>query len=329
MKKSTQYIIGGASAIIILAGLKLGADLINPILMALLLAICIAPLPEWLNRKGLNQSISFAISFILILAGGILTVMLVANSLSGLSESLPVYQQKLTEVYNNLVAFAQSRNVDISKLISSVNISPERIIGIGENLLGGVSGILSSSIIIIMLIVFFVLEMVGYTEDTRKGRREKISMHDWWISLGGDLRKYISISALEGVILAGMNFIFLLIVGVDFAFLWAFFSFFMNFIPNIGFVLSVIPPALIALITLGPLQALLVLVGFFVINFIVENVIGPMFMKQSLNISLLNSFLSLLVWSWILGAPGAILGIPLTIVIMKIQSELKLKPEVQ
>lgn len=319
--------IGGASAVIILAGLKLGADLINPILMALLLAICIAPLPEWLNRKGLNQNVSFAISFILILAGGTLTVFLVTNSLNGLSESLPSYQQKLTDVYNNLVAFARSRNVDISKLISSVNISPEKLIGFGGSLLGSVSGILSSSIIIIMLIVFFVLEMVGYTEDTRKGLKEKIAMHDWMISLGGDLRKYISINALDGVILAGLNFILLLIMGVDFAFLWAFFSFFMNFIPNIGFVFSVIPPAIIALITLGPLQALMVLVGFFVINFIVENVIGPMFMKQGLNISLLNSFLSLLVWSWVLGAPGAILGIPLTIVIMKIQSELKAKPE--
>lgn len=329
MKKSTQYIVGGASAIIILAGLKLGADLINPILIALLLAICIAPLPEWLNKKGLNQNVSLTLSFILILASGILIVILVTYSLAGLSESLPVYEQKLTEIYNNLVAFALSHNIDISKVISGVNISPEKIIGFGESLLGGVSGVLSSSIVIIMLIMFFVLEMVGYAEGTRTGQRDKVSRHDWWISLGIDLRKYISINALNGVILAGMNFIFLLIMGIDFAFLWAFFSFFMNFVPNIGFVFSVIPPALIALITLGPMQALIVLVGFFVANFIVENVIGPMFMKQSLNISLLNSFLSLLVWSWVLGAPGAILGIPLTIVIMKIQSELKTKPEVQ
>lgn len=326
MKKGTQYIIGGASAIIIFAGLKLGADLINPILIALLLAICIAPIPEWLNTKGLNQNLSLTLSFILILAGGIVTVILVANSLTGLSESLPQYEQKLTEVYNNLVAFARSRNVDIAEMMSGVNISPEKIIGFGENLLGGVSGVLSSSIIIVMLIVFFVLEMVGYTEDTRKGVREKLSFHDELISLGSDLRKYISISALEGLILGTMNFIFLLIMGIDFAFLWAFFSFFMNFIPNIGFVLSVIPPALIALISLGPMQALIVLVGFFIINFIVENVLGPMFMKQSLNISLLNSFLSLLVWSWVLGAPGAVLGIPLTIVVMRLQSKLNTTP---
>lgn len=150
-------------------------------------------------------------------------------------------------------------------------------------------------------------------------------MHDWFVSLGADLRKYITITAFQGVITAAMNFIFLLILGVDFAFLWAVLSFFANFIPNLGFILSCIPPALIALITLGPLQALLVIVIFTLINFIVENVIGPIFMKESLNISLLNSFLSLLIWGWVLGLSGAILGIPLTMVVMKIYKDVKSK----
>jgi predicted PurR-regulated permease PerM len=150
-----------------------------------------------------------------------------------------------------------------------------------------------------------------------------MSMHDWLVSLLGDVRKYITICALEGVILGGLNYILLLILGVDFAFLWAFFSFLMNFVPNIGFVLSFIPPALIALITLGPMQALIVIVGFWLINFIVENILGPIFMKKSINVSLLNSFLSLLIWGWILGLPGAILGIPLTLVLMKIHNDAK------
>lgn len=94
-------------------------------------------------------------------------------------------------------------------------------------------------------------------------------------------------------------------------------------ISEIGFVLSVLPPAIIALITLGPSQALVVIVGFWLINFVVEEVLGPLFMKQSLKISLLTSFLSMLIWGWILGLPGAILGIPLTMVIMKIHGELK------
>ena len=59
MGKSIQYMLGGAAAVIIIAGLKLGADLVNPILFALLLAICFAPLPEWLGRKGLSQRLVF------------------------------------------------------------------------------------------------------------------------------------------------------------------------------------------------------------------------------------------------------------------------------
>jgi predicted PurR-regulated permease PerM len=147
--------------------------------------------------------------------------------------------------------------------------------------------------------------------------------------MGGDLRKYISINAKEGLIVGGMNYIFMLIMGVDFAFLWAVLSFFMNFIPNIGFVLSVVPPALVALIILGPSKALIVIVGFTLINFFVENVLGPLFMKQGLNVSLLNSFLSMMIWGWILGLPGAILGIPLTMVIMKIHSGIKNKKDTQ
>jgi predicted PurR-regulated permease PerM len=141
--------------------------------------------------------------------------------------------------------------------------------------------------------------------------------------MSGDLRKYITITALKGVITAALNFVFLLIFGIDFAFLWAFFSFLMNFVPNLGFLFSLIPPALIALITLGPWQALVVIIAFWLINFVVENVIGPIFMKKSLNVSLLSSFLSLLVWGWILGMPGAILGIPLTMVAMKIYTDSK------
>jgi predicted PurR-regulated permease PerM len=128
---------------------------------------------------------------------------------------------------------------------------------------------------------------------------------------------------LTGAITAAGNFVFLLILGVDFAFLWAFLSFLLSFIPNIGFILSFLPPALIALLMLGPWKALIVFIGFWFINAVVENVVRPLFMKESLDISLLTTFLSLLIWGWILGMPGAVLGVPLTMVVMKIYKDMK------
>lgn len=329
MNKSIQYLVGGASVIILIAGLKIGADLINPILFAMLLAICIAPLPEWFGKKGLSKGLSLALSFVIIIGIGLLTTYLLANSISGLSESLPVYEQKLTEYYNDLVQFAKSKNVDITKMTKHANIAPEKIVGFASSLASSVTNMISNSFVIILLILFIVIELVGYESDTRKGSRNKLYMHEWLTSLSGDLRKYININAMEGAILGALNFVFMLIMGVDFAFLWAFISFFLNFIPNIGFFLSIVGPGLVALITLGPAKALIVIVGFFLINFFVENVLGPLFMKQSLSISLLNSFLSMLIWGWILGMPGAFLGIPLTMVVMKIHTDLSKKNDKQ
>jgi len=321
MNKNIQYLVGAASIVVIVAGLKLGADLINQILMAFLLAICITPLPEWLSRKGLSKGLSIVISMIVIIAGGFLITSLLANSVASLLESIPEYQERLTLIYEEFTEYALANQLDIYDLIHKINISPEKLMGIAQKVLTSLTEIISSSVIIAMLIVFIVIELTGYRVDTFRGKREVQIHMEWLGSMSGDLRKYVTITALKGLITAVGNYIFLIILGVDFAFLWAFFSFFMNFIPNFGFILSFLPPAVIALISLGAWPALVVFIGFWAINFVVENVLGPIFMKESLNISLLSTFLSLLVWGWILGLPGTILSIPLTLVVMKIYKD--------
>lgn len=323
MNKNIQYLVAGAAVVIIIAGLKLGAGMINQILLAFLLAICITPLPEWLNRKGIPKGVSIGISMVVVLLGGFLVSVLLANSIAQLVQSFPEYQEKLNTIYNDFSEFAASNNLNISELIKKANVNPEKIMEVAGKVVGSLTNIISSSFIILMLIVFMVIELIGYSADTRQGKREEIIQMEWLRSMSGDLRKYVTITSLKGVLTAILNYIFLLILGVDFAFLWAFFSFLMNFIPNLGFIFSFIPPALIALLTLGPWQALLVLVVFWLINFVVENVIGPIFMKETLNISLLATFLSLLVWGWILGMPGAVLGVPLTIAVMRIYQEFR------
>jgi AI-2 transport protein TqsA len=322
MKPIIQYLVGAAAVVIIIAGLKLGAGPINQILIGFLLAMCITPLPNWLNKKGVSKGLSIAISMLVILVGGFLITLMLASSISSLVEKFPEYQEKLTSIYQDLQEFAESQNLNIADLINKANISPDKIIGFTGKIVSGLTGFISSSFIIAMLVAFMVIELISYSADLRKGKRGEAFHLEWLTGMGGDLRKYVNITALTGVITAVMNYIFLIILGVDFPFLWAFLSFLMNFIPNIGFIISVIPPALIALLMLGPWQVLIVFIGFWLINAMVENVIRPIFMKESLNISLLTTFLSLLIWSWILGMPGAVLGVPLTMVVMKMFKEL-------
>jgi len=100
--------------------------------------------------------------------------------------------------------------------------------------------------------------------------------------------------------------------------MWAFLSFLFNFIPNIGFFLTLIGPAILALLELGWISCLILIVGFVIINSLFDNVIKPKFVGKEFNISILMIFLSLLFWSWVLGAIGAILSVPLTITVKRI-----------
>jgi predicted PurR-regulated permease PerM len=107
-------------------------------------------------------------------------------------------------------------------------------------------------------------------------------------------------------------------VGVDHALLWAVLSFLLSFVPNIGFVLSMLPPMLLALLSGGWVSALIVFAGYQLINTLLDNIIGPRYIGRQLRISALLSFLSVIFWAWVLGPTGAILAVPLTVLIQQL-----------
>src|SRR6185295_15871360 len=101
-------------------------------------------------------------------------------------------------------------------------------------------------------------------------------------------------------------------LGVDYAIVWGVLSFFLAFVPYIGFFMYVIPPALLVLIEGGWVRAIILVIVLFVVNFIVDNVVKPIFMKGGFNISFLTIILSFIFWGYILGGLGFILAVPLT-----------------
>jgi predicted PurR-regulated permease PerM len=168
--------------------------------------------------------------------------------------------------------------------------------------------------------IFILIEAAGSIAKTRRGEEVRRMMASYHL-LGKDVRKYVSIVSLSGLIVAVGNTILLFVLGVDFAILWGVLSFFLNFVPNLGFIFSLIPPAMLALIAFGWQKALIVVAGFFIINSVSENVIKTRFMAKGLDVSLLLIIISLLIWTWALGPMGTILGVPLTLVLYRIYME--------
>jgi len=110
-------------------------------------------------------------------------------------------------------------------------------------------------------------------------------------------------------------------VGTDLALVWAVLAFVLNFVPNVGIILSLVPPLVLTLLESGWQRALVILAGYVVLNFIVDNLIKPRFMQTGLDLPPLLGLLSLVVWGYLLGPPGALLAVPLTIAVRRVLQE--------
>ena len=90
----------------------------------------------------------------------------------------------------------------------------------------------------------------------------------------------------------------------------------MGYIPSIGFMIALIPPVLLAYAQYGLQKALVVLIGYIVINGGVQNFYQPKVMGQKLKISPVVVFVGLFIWGYLLGGIGAILAVPLTLLVL-------------
>jgi len=315
------YLVGAASLVIVVAGLKLAAAIVNLVLISFLLALAICPIQNWLIRRKFPKGLAVFATVLLIFVGGLGLISILAASVGSLIGELSAYEAKLIGMWNTINTFFLDHHVNISGLLSLKGFDPKQLVAVAGNLLGTVLQGLSNGVFVIIITVFVLLELSAMQFHSFRDRRAGTGFQNRVNQVVGDVGKYIAITGWTGLIIAAANLIWLLVLGVDFALTWAVISFFFNFIPNIGIIMSVIPPAVIALLVHGWVRALLVIVGYVIFNFVAENVIKPRTTKARMDISPLLTILSMIFWSWVLGAPGAILAVPLTITLQKLVKE--------
>jgi AI-2 transport protein TqsA len=128
-------------------------------------------------------------------------------------------------------------------------------------------------------------------------------------------RSYLLVSTVFGLIVGVLDGVALAIIGVPLPVLWGVLAFITNYIPNIGFVIGLVPPALLALLTLGVPEMLVVIAVYCVLNFVIQSLIQPRYVGDSVGLATTTTFVALFFWAWLLGPLGALLAIPLTLLI--------------
>ena len=322
LDRRTQLLLSAASLIVLITGLREAASVLNPMLMAAVVVCCAVPLQETFRARGLGQGLALTLTALTVVGGTLAFGGLIGYAGTALVQTVPQYQDRLSELLASGMAFLDSKGIHASTSKLAELISPARLIGLSTALLGSIAGALSVTLLIVLLAIFLLIESNTFmTRAGEKGEKDfSPETQSTLKAMARDVQQYLWITFVTGVIYAVLVWILLLALGIDLAFLWAIFALVLSFVPGIGFVLSMIPPLALALLEFGPVRALIIAGALTVLNSVVDNVIKPRFMKQGFDMGPFVMFAAILFWSYVLGPTGALLAIPLTVAVKRLVS---------
>ncbi|GID98227.1 AI-2E family transporter [Amorphoplanes digitatis] len=291
------------------------AGIAAPALLALVLVITVHPLTGFLRRRGLPMWLATTITVIAVLGLIVGLAAAVALSIARLATILPEYQDNFDDLVANLRKGLASLGIgqdEIQEALAQVSLN--KVAELAATILAGLVATFSNLLFLLFVIAFMALDAAGFASRLARARRRHPEVGALDTFVHGS-RRYLAVATVFGLIVAAVDVGFLWLAGVPLALLWGLLAFITNYVPNVGFIIGLIPPALLALLEGGPDLMILVIVAYSVINFVIQSIIQPKFVSDAVNISLTVTFLSLAFWTFVIGPIGAILAVPLTLLV--------------
>jgi predicted PurR-regulated permease PerM len=306
-------VLGVAGTAAAVAGINAAAPILGPIVLAFVLTVVAHPIIGALVRRGVRKAIAIAIT-VLVVEGVLIGFMLaLIFSFGQLVTVLPQYSDEWDQALDGIrstLAGAGVGQEQVQDVLHSIQAST--VISAVGGLFAALAGSLASFVLVLATVLFMTAEGAGLP-DRLAGAPGSWRLRRALGDFARNTRRYIVVTTIFGFLVAVVDTVALVLLGVPLALLWGLVSFLTNYVPNIGFFLGLAPPMLLAFLVGGPGLALAVIVVYSLANFVLQSVIQPVFVGDAVGLSVTVSFLSVIVWTVILGPMGAILAVPLTL----------------
>ncbi|MEU4254444.1 AI-2E family transporter [Amycolatopsis sp. NPDC026612] len=314
LPRALVVLLGAAAAVVVLAGVQAVAWFVGPVFLAVIVVITLDPVRTWLRDKGWPRWLTVAVLAATVYAVLLLFFLVVVVSVTQLSALVPHYAGRIDELLHGGLSTLGRFGVgepQLRAMLSSVDAG--KLVGLAGSLVAGVGGLVTNLAFLLALLLFLSAETAW------AGQRLGRIAHDRpWISaalrvFASGTRRYLLVTTVFGGLVAALDTTALALLGIPGAVLWGLLAFVTNYVPNVGFVIGVAPPALIALLDGGWPSLLVVLTVYAALNFVVQSLIQPRFVAGSVGLSTLVTVLALVFWTWLLGPLGAVLAVPATL----------------
>ena len=308
-----RFLVNVAAFVIVIAGMRAAEPLLVPLILSVFFAIICAPPLFWMEEKKIPKGIAILIVIAAIIGLQVLVVAFIGTSVNDFTDNLPRYESRLQEETASIRKWLENKGAPKSNEAIFESFDLKAVFRLVGKTFVGVGGILSNTFLILITVIFMVMEASSFPNKLRaiSGGDDGESLVNLK-KIVNNIKHYMVIKTLVSLATGIFIAIWLLILRVDYPWLWGMLAFFLNFVPNIGSIIAAIPPALLAFVQFGWGKLLLTALGYVIVNVMIGNIIEPRFMGRGLGLSTLVVFVSLVFWGWVLGPVGMLLSVPLT-----------------
>lgn len=311
-QQGIRFLVIAAALVIIAWGINQAQSVLSLFLVSVFLSVIGIPQVLWLERKRVPS----AAAVLMVVSGMIVLLFLVGvlvnMSINSVYTRLPFYQTRLQEQVSAFHAFWVTRGIEGMDKILLGYINPSAVMDLAARMLAGASSVFSGTLLILLMVSFILLEASSFPVKLRTALGDPMALFPKFARFVNDIKRYVviqtAISLTAGVVIG----IWLYFLGVDFAIFFGLLTFLLNYVPNVGAVIALIPMVILTFIQFGMGRAAIAAAGYVVVVFLIGNVVQPRLMGQKLGLSTLIVFLSLIFWGSLLGMIGMVLCVPFT-----------------
>jgi predicted PurR-regulated permease PerM len=289
------------------------SPVIGPMGLGLFLAALASPLFRAIERRGRSVGLALTLTVIVMLVLGLGIVLLTIVAARELAEGLDAYSSALRSRFP--IGGPTLSSDGIMAALRDV-LPPDVLADILRTIIGIVIQVGQSLIFAVIVAALLLLDSPRLSRMVSGGLGSGNPVFREAPAIAKAAVTYFTVRIRVNAVTAVSMFVLLLILGVDDALLWAVGTFFLSFVPYLGLILAMIPPAILALAESGPLAAAIVIIGATVLNLVAENILEPTMTGRALSLSTWVVFVMFFFWVWLIGPIGALLSMPITVLIV-------------
>lgn len=305
--------------------LYIGRDILVPLAFAVLLAVLLNPVLMFLERIRIPKLLAITLTVLLAIGIVVGLAFFITFQMGQFTEALPQLKIKLTEHFHNIQHWvAHAFNFSEDKQNAYFKRLSSNMLENGSTVVSGTFSYLTDLLVIITLVPIYVFllllyrNLLVYFVIAVFSSTHNLKVSDILDEIKAVIQNYIIGLLFETMIVAFLNTMALLLLGIDYAVLLGILGAILNLVPYLGGLVAITLPVLIALVTKdGLFYPVAVIVAYSIIQFLDNNLIVPKIVAGKVRINALVSILAVLVGGALWGVSGMFLSIP-TVAILKI-----------